>query len=272
MDHDQVSSQTPFLDGKVERYSSESEYERIPRAKRSWLKRNPKQIVLNFLLIVTSPARGNLEYVRMEMDTAGDHRNKYMGFTETADEAWTELMSRNNIRLTEEDLKAINQTSVSLGGGGYLGMLSVYHELHCVKMIRWAFNKVRYLDRWSEQDVIDLPVHIDHCLDIVRQSIQCRADTTIITYWWTDKSRVPETDFYGEHECINWDMFEAWADQHTVDIYVPGELNHPKYAEAAVRRGRMHSFFHDLIAAFLTTPAHFAHFSPADEVDEVQLQ
>lgn len=98
----------------------------------------------------------------------------------------------NHVRLSEEDLRAINQTSVPLGSGGYLGMLGVYHELHCVvsainssiicslytkfpcqKWIRWALNQPRYKDSLSDQDIIDLPAHISTisslrttCLDI----------------------------------------------------------------------------------------------------------
>ncbi|PMD16627.1 hypothetical protein NA56DRAFT_305974 [Hyaloscypha hepaticicola] len=256
MDPEGATSETPFLDKESLSDSFESTREVPLLRKAGWLQRNMLAILSNIIIIaicttigvidhwymgryhcapqslVYTPARESLEYVRMEMDTAGDHHNKYMGATDTADEVWTELLSRNNIRLSDEDLRAINQTSVSLGSGGYLGMLAVYHELHCVKMIRWAFNHARYKSHWSPQDLIDLPDHVEHCLDIVRQSIQCRADSTIITYWWTEKSRVPETNFYGHHECINWDKFEAWADQHSVDIYVPGELNHPIYGQS----------------------------------------
>lgn len=50
------------------------------------------KLFVNFGLLA-APARESLEYVRMEMDTAGDHHNKYMGATDTADEVWTELLS-----------------------------------------------------------------------------------------------------------------------------------------------------------------------------------
>jgi hypothetical protein len=39
----------------------------------------------------------------------------------------------HNIRLTDEDLEAINDTSVPLHReGGHLGMMTVFHELHCL--------------------------------------------------------------------------------------------------------------------------------------------
>ena len=140
------------------------------------------------------------------MDTAGGHQSKYLSFDDQADEAWTDLTSSryapltgpchptliprpgNHVRLSEEDLLAINQTSVPLGSGGYLGMLGVYHELHCVvsdakssvicslytkfpcqKWIRWALNQSKYQDSLSDHDRIDLPAHISMILRINTQ-------------------------------------------------------------------------------------------------------
>ncbi|GKZ71312.1 hypothetical protein AnigIFM50267_007351 [Aspergillus niger] len=149
--------------------------------------------------LIYTPARNSLEYVKVRMDTAGGHQSKYLGFEDEADEAWTDLTSRNHVRLSEEDLLAINQTSVPLGSGGYLG----------------------------------------HCVDIVRQSVMCRANTAIVTYSWIKESRVPKTDFHAYSQCVDWDKFEAWADKHTVDILGPGELNHPIYGQTFPNRHRL---------------------------------
>ena len=49
------------------------------------------------------------------------------------DTAWQELLSKSNIRVTEEELRRNNQSSVILpGGGGYLAWLEAHHQLHCV--------------------------------------------------------------------------------------------------------------------------------------------
>ncbi|KAK4863215.1 hypothetical protein LT330_001993 [Penicillium expansum] len=159
-----------------------------------------------------TPARNSLEYLNVRMDTAGGDQSKYLGFNDKADEAWTDLTSRNHVRLSEEDLRAINQTSVPLGSGGYLGMLGVYHELHCV---------------------------LGHCVDIVRQSVMCRANTAIVTYSWIKESRIPKTDFHAYSQCVDWDKFESWADNHTVNILEPGELNHPIYGQTYPNKHRL---------------------------------
>jgi len=49
------------------------------------------------------------------------------------DAAWQNLLAPMHIRITEEELQQDNQTSVALTeGGGFLGWLGVFHELHCI--------------------------------------------------------------------------------------------------------------------------------------------
>ena len=37
-----------------------------------------------------------------------------------------------NIRVSEQDLAAVNLTSIPLTDGDYVAQLGVYHELHCI--------------------------------------------------------------------------------------------------------------------------------------------
>lgn len=37
------------------------------------------------------------------------------------------------MRVSEQDLRAVNRSSIPLGvGGGYYGEMAVFHELHCL--------------------------------------------------------------------------------------------------------------------------------------------
>lgn len=58
----------------------------------------------------------------------------------------------------------------------------------------------------------------------------------MVTYWWTDVSRVPETDFFGYHQCVNWDLLITWFKERYVNVYETGILNHPKYGMSTVYR------------------------------------
>ena len=49
------------------------------------------------------------------------------------DAAWEALLAPKHIRISEEELRRDNQDSVSLPeGGGHLGWLGVFHEMHCI--------------------------------------------------------------------------------------------------------------------------------------------
>ncbi|KAK7744119.1 hypothetical protein SLS53_003640 [Cytospora paraplurivora] len=62
--------------------------------------------------------------------------------TAEGDEAWHTLLNNMSVRVTAEELAAHNQTSVALPNGGYLAWLGVFHELHCVKMLRqWSWRE-----------------------------------------------------------------------------------------------------------------------------------
>ena len=60
--------------------------------------------------------------------------NRYAGEpSKELDAAWNDLMAPMHIRVTAEELQQDNQESVQLKeGGGYLGWLGVFHELHCI--------------------------------------------------------------------------------------------------------------------------------------------
>lgn len=57
----------------------------------------------------------------------------------------------------------------------------------------------------------------------------CRGDTTLITFHWGQTIRLPQPDFTGEHECVNWDDLMIWAQPHAIDVFEEGMLMHPKF-------------------------------------------
>lgn len=74
---------------------------------------------------------------------------------------------------------------------------------------------------------------------MIRQTIMCRGDTSPFTFRWTPNSRVPETDFVADHECVDWERMESWMEEHKVNIYEHGVLVHPEFgmSHSADRKG-----------------------------------
>ncbi|KAH8742344.1 hypothetical protein F5883DRAFT_74984 [Diaporthe sp. PMI_573] len=127
--------------------------------------------------------------------------------TPESDEAWHTLLNNMSVRVTGEELARHNQTSVELPGGGYLAWLGVFHELHCVKMLRqWSWRE-HYFPNMTAHEHRHQMVHIDHCLDWLRNAAICGADTSALAVFkWDEKlphpmlntKRVP-------HRCVDWD-------------------------------------------------------------------
>ncbi|KAK4496833.1 hypothetical protein PRZ48_012817 [Zasmidium cellare] len=66
--------------------------------------------------------------------------------------------------------------------GYYAVILDVFHQLHCLNMIR---KRVRSRESFDEmQDGPLNTVHMDHCLDSLRQSLMCSGDITPMPFVW----------------------------------------------------------------------------------------
>ncbi|ROW01493.1 hypothetical protein VSDG_02060 [Cytospora chrysosperma] len=91
------------------------------------------------------------------------------------EKAWHDLMDSMAIRVTAEELAVHNQQSVPLPDGGYLAWLGVFHELHCVKLLRhWSWRD--HYPEFANLSAFEMAhnmVHIDHCLEILRSSALC---------------------------------------------------------------------------------------------------
>lgn len=127
--------------------------------------------------------------------------------TPESDEAWHTLLNNMSVRVTGEELARHNQTSVELPGGGYLAWLGVFHELHCVKMLRqWSWRE-HYFPNMTAHEHRHQMVHIDHCLDWLRNAAICGADTSALAVFkWDEKLPHPMLNTKRvSHRCVDWD-------------------------------------------------------------------
>jgi len=69
---------------------------------------------------------------------------------------------------------------------------------------------------------------LDHCIDQLRQYIQCHADVTPMVWQWSEADNQYLTDTGPTHSCRNFEKIQAWAQEHATkvkfdtSIYVPG--------------------------------------------------
>ena len=96
----------------------------------------------------------------------------------------------------------------------------VLHNLHCLNAVR------KHLDSSYYGRSMELPqeyqrMHMDHCLDMLRQSIMCHADLTPVTlkpFWDGGEEGPKKRVFYlgqteREHTCRRWEDVRAWVER-----------------------------------------------------------
>ncbi|KAI3325013.1 hypothetical protein HD806DRAFT_491739 [Xylariaceae sp. AK1471] len=149
---------------------------------------------------------------------------------EEADSAWSNLLRHHNLRIFEDEMEMMNITSIPFNhGGGYHGMMGVFHELHCLKLVREAVHQDHYYRNMSQGVKDYLAGHTSHCIDILRSSAMCRADTMIFPYHWSERNRVPNPTWVQKHECVDWNKLTEWLETRRVDIKALNMLVHPQY-------------------------------------------
>ncbi|KAG2346599.1 hypothetical protein BDR05DRAFT_959527 [Suillus weaverae] len=61
-------------------------------------------------------------------------------------------------------------------------------------------------------------MHLDHCIEMIRQNIMCNADVTMITWDWVQRHSFPYPNFNTRHQCRNYEKILDWAVKHAVHI------------------------------------------------------
>ncbi|KAG0697876.1 hypothetical protein DFH29DRAFT_944379, partial [Suillus ampliporus] len=144
------------------------------------------------------------------------------------DAAWDRL-SRDvrPTRMTLEEMHKAGETDLRSKvkypdkiGGGFMVSMESLHQLHCLNLLR----KASWLEYYGPTDPSfqDTPevvrLHLDHCIEMIRQNIMCNADVTMITWDWVERHRIPYPNFNTRHQCRNFEKILDWAVEHAVHI------------------------------------------------------
>ncbi|MCJ1464909.1 hypothetical protein MMC07_003524 [Pseudocyphellaria aurata] len=164
-----------------------------------------------------------------------------------SDRAWHDLLSNMSVRVSREELERGNQTSVQLPDGGYMAWLGVFHELHCIKMLRqWKYRDY-YHPNLTREEEMHHDIHADHCLEMLRSASMCRADVSLTTFKWLapTKNFTSSTDALAEqqathrrnkpmldskrplHVCVDWQALMASTSHRVVSEEESMRLRNP---------------------------------------------
>lgn len=104
----------------------------------------------------------------------------------------------------------------------YLGAVEVFHQLHCLDMLRMEIHGA--LDSWytkhSPHNIETKPGHLEHCIDYIRQSMMCRPSLDILPFW-TDEKDLWRPRFNGSRTCADFSVIKDWAAAHKAGNLTP---------------------------------------------------
>ncbi|KUI60971.1 hypothetical protein VP1G_08142 [Cytospora mali] len=159
--------------------------------------------------------------------TAGWPENlKFTGEpSEEIDENWNHLLEDRYFSVSDSEAEVAwgdrRHQYVDEVYGGYTAGLDVFHTLHCLNHIR----KALYPEYYDHHD--DLPVevdkaHTDHCIDTIRQHIQCYGSTTLVPTKWREGAKRQYIDSNQEHVCRDFGYLRKYMKRrsHKGDLYV----------------------------------------------------
>ncbi|PMD34175.1 hypothetical protein L207DRAFT_638723 [Hyaloscypha variabilis F] len=184
-----------------------------------------------------TPATKAIENKLVTIDI--DSPNPYHGNPNTElDQAWDDLLHGYNIRIPEHALHSMGRKSIPLadGSGDSWGILAATHNLHCLREIRHYLAPDFYPNNraYSMKEGMVYEPHIDHCLESLRQYVMCKADATILTWYWPDEppresgKYYPQTDYRFQQQCVNWEKLRAWEVSNSFQLS-PETIFHPIY-------------------------------------------
>jgi len=184
----------------------------------------PPSIRLDIDVGIISPAR---EAVRFHEKTLYAHVQRNGGSTfqgrptTEINTAWADLTRPSYIRVTKQELDAANATSMQTPTGDHFVTLNAYHHLHCLRAIkRYIYAQYYHPNVPVEEIRTDsYSDHIDHCVDLLRETIMCQPDFSMATFQWEgDAIKHPVQNGKTSHQCVDWNYFETWSKERALDV------------------------------------------------------
>lgn len=179
-----------------------------------------------------SPAQEFVEYeINGQHATNHTKYTKYSGYpTPDQDEAWRQLMKPMFFNASFEELRRSGESLEGLAAveeGGYSATIGVYHELHCLRQLRFFLFQKRYYPNMTRAQELYLYGHLDHCIETLRLTVMCHGNTGIYSFAWHDlDAPKPATQSSSRSVCAKWSSIENWARSRSppnLTVEAPGQ-------------------------------------------------
>ncbi|KIW63986.1 hypothetical protein PV04_08946 [Phialophora macrospora] len=138
--------------------------------------------------------------------------------TPEMDDAWEQLIGTRYLAFTE-DQKSSFSVRIDKGSadGLYRAGPDTFHSLHCVDKLRQTIDGYLYDIPEKVDERRNNVLHIEHCLDFLRQLVQCTSDLTPIPLVYSVGAGMEVPDFEQVHTCRSFDTIHRWAMKQNQD-------------------------------------------------------
>ncbi|KAI0486504.1 hypothetical protein F4859DRAFT_470572 [Xylaria cf. heliscus] len=164
-----------------------------------------------------SPADDVLDYELVQIDGIGTYgRSTYAGPpSPEQDAAWDDLVRPSFFRASLEDMENAGESiddAVKIADGGYVAELGVYHELHCLRHLRFYLYREHYYPNLTATQEEYIHIHLDHCLESLRKAVMCHGNSALYSFrWHGDDGPRASVKSNARSVCVKWDSIEAWS-------------------------------------------------------------
>ncbi|KAI5868033.1 hypothetical protein GGS23DRAFT_8141 [Durotheca rogersii] len=173
-----------------------------------------------------SPAASAVKYETQQFDLPPKAEGPYVGKGDDVDAAWDEISAIGDTMISREEMLKLGlDPDVSLaitdprdGRPGYRVAFEVFHQLHCLNLIRQNVYKDHYAPLGGDTSAQPehLQGHLNHCIDALRQFVMCQADVGVFSFTFPFNDGDPWPNYSTPHTCRNFDSIRRWAIDHIV--------------------------------------------------------
>jgi len=172
-----------------------------------------------------------IEFVQTRIAPGGVHNNHNLVLNdyegrpnERNNAAWGRLMEAGFTNLNEAEYSRMKEeTALNIDGkGGRVVAISVFHQLHCVNLLR---RRIWDAEESIPQSTHPLRVpHLDHCLDYLRQVLMCNGDLSPNTFSVAPGGKGYVPSFNESHQCRDFEKIFDWAKKRNNGVSIDPPL------------------------------------------------
>ncbi|KAI0544136.1 hypothetical protein F4679DRAFT_577084 [Xylaria curta] len=148
---------------------------------------------------------------------------------DAVDAAWTALGEPPMITLSGAEVRGLGKDpdevarppeDWGLGPDVYLGTIDVYHQLHCLDLMR--MNLHDNFDHYHPTPPTPFSkAHLSHCIEALMKTLMCQPSLDILTAMWVDirgfgPMHLPDFDM--NRKCLDFEQVHRWKEERRVDI------------------------------------------------------